>query len=88
MSSKKSVYPLRWRSVRLYPEADGSNATTLTETRKDLSFDDYVDAEISVQRRILQGMGCDKTLIDEALSLLENAMQSAGSEEKTKKRVH
>ena len=76
------------RETREETQANYLGDTNEQGTVKDLSFDDYVDAEISVQRRILKGMGCDKNLIDEALSLLENAMQSAGSEEKTKKRVH
>lgn len=71
-------FTLKWKSIRVCPNEDFTNAMELSETKRDRldSLDEYIDAELSVQTRIFKHMKCNEKASAKALSALRTAYES------------
>lgn len=78
VDESSSYFSLKWKTTRVYPNSDFTNGMEWTETRKYPldSFDDFIDAEIKIQKRIFEQMGCDEEKTKKALLAIRYAYES------------
>lgn len=76
---KKHPFALKWKTVRVYPNSYFTNGMELTEHKKYKidSLNEYIDAEIEVQKRVFSAMGCNETASAKALTALRAAYESS-----------
>lgn len=80
-------FSVKWKTVRVFPNADFTNATESSQTMRDRlsSVSEYIDVELRVQKRIFDAMGCDAALSAEALAALRKAYESSPANKKKSK---
>lgn len=69
----------KWKTVRVIPNEDFTNAIEVSQTRKDRlnSLDEYIEIELKMQTRILKYMGCDENASAKAIDALREAYQTS-----------
>ena len=73
------LYAFKWKTVRVCPTKKMTNAMEFSETKRYRidSLEEYIDAELDVQRRIFNVMECDKAVAEKAIAALRLAYESS-----------
>lgn len=81
MSKRQRSFSLKWSATRVWPTNNFTNAMELKETKRDKldSFEEWLDAELALQKRMFRSMGCDEEKATKAIDALREAYQSSQS---------
>jgi hypothetical protein len=77
-------FAMKWRSVRVFPNEDFTNAMESSENSKYRmnTLDEYIDAELVIQKRIFKHMGCDEQASAKAIAALREAYETSPGKNK------
>lgn len=75
----QSFYPFKYKTIRNYPDADGTNTTTyeVKSRNKLASFEEFVTMERDTMEHIFKSMKCNALLVDQALDAVQKALMSS-----------
>lgn len=80
----EAKFAMKWRSVRVFPNEDFTNAMESSENSKYRmdTLDEYIDAELAIQKRIFKHMGCDEQASAKAIVALREAYETSPGKNK------